>query len=337
MAILLIIRLFIGSVQLGAFLTAAYIIPALLSVKAVLHHDTKSYLQWTCYWLIFYLLRPLLQRNVVHPWIQILFLVWLSLKGGAIILYGAVISPLAHRYDAQIDQIIDWFYGKFKRAMFTFLAGSGVSLFTNFLLAIKTVTVEHAAPRYSLLSNDHEDEHHHAQMSLSPYVVDFLLMLSKGIYVFYAATEENQGYSRKLNQLRIFSYSERRHAFTLLSVEHHEGVIRDTLYLSQVCQIRAGVDCEEACRIQIVIKGQPQRVVELLLACPEDRDTMLSGLQLSLPYLKQHRFCPAIYNHDHIHQEATFKPSSSIAMDQPMPTKPNQTRSTKRRRNRASY
>jgi hypothetical protein len=171
-----------------------------------------------------------------------------------------------------------------------------------------------------------------AQMSLSPYVLDFLTMLSKGIYVFSSSSNTtcllqdvgNNSNKKEVHHLRIFAYNERHHAFTLSSVEHHEGVIRDTLALHQVLHIRAAAASAEShddtdgekndndnhvCKIEILLQMhqqhragkdqiQPQRTVVLTLSSQEDRDTMLDGLVTSLPYLKQFRFCSSDHEFD---------------------------------------
>ncbi|KAL3786543.1 hypothetical protein HJC23_006793 [Cyclotella cryptica] len=89
-----------------------YFIPALSSVKAVVHKDSEAFFQWSTYWLILHLystvLSPILHFTL-HPIFQLIVILWLSLPRfqGASVLYERIVVPLVKKYENQVDDAIN--------------------------------------------------------------------------------------------------------------------------------------------------------------------------------------------------------------------------------------
>ena len=98
--------------QTTSILLFGYFIPALSSVKAVVHKDVEAYHQWCTYWLILHLyttiLSPLLHLTL-HPLFQLLAILWLSLPRyqGASVVYDRIVVPWVNKYEDQVDDTID--------------------------------------------------------------------------------------------------------------------------------------------------------------------------------------------------------------------------------------
>jgi len=115
-----------------------YFIPALSSVKAVVHKDPESFFQWSTYWLILHLystiLSPILHITL-HPIFQLLAILWLSLPRfqGASAVYDRVVVPWVTKYENRVDDAIDeahrgvqrWVWSRLGYVMATLIGESG--------------------------------------------------------------------------------------------------------------------------------------------------------------------------------------------------------------------
>ena len=98
--------------QSASILLFGYFIPALSSVKSVVHKDVESFHQWCTYWLILHLyttiLSPILHLTL-PPLFQLIAMLWLSLPRfqGAAVVYDRIVVPWVNKYEVQVDSSID--------------------------------------------------------------------------------------------------------------------------------------------------------------------------------------------------------------------------------------
>ena len=123
-----------------SILLFGYFIPALSSVKAVVHKDTTLVRTWSTYWLILHLYTTILSpflHLTLHPLFQLLAILWLSLPRyqGAAVVYDQVVIPWVNKYEGQVDDTIDvahrgarrWIFAKLKTIIWAVM-GEGGSL-----------------------------------------------------------------------------------------------------------------------------------------------------------------------------------------------------------------
>lgn len=204
-----------------SILLFGYFIPALSSVKAVVHRDVEAYHQWSTYWLILHLyttiLSPILHLTL-HPLFQLLAILWLSLPRyqGAAVVYDRVVIPWVNKYEGQVDDTIDvahrgvrrWVVAKIKTILWAVM-GEGGSLVDVLIRGVigsvanddstvsKTQNTNHSTlassnpPRHSVRealrhsSSSFEDMSIDDDYSLDDNMVqDFMSMLRHGLYVF---------------------------------------------------------------------------------------------------------------------------------------------------------
>ncbi|KAL7521467.1 hypothetical protein ACHAWX_006140 [Stephanocyclus meneghinianus] len=109
-----------------------YFIPALSSVKAVVHKDSEAFFQWSTYWLILHLystvLSPILHFTL-HPIFQLIVILWLSLPRfqGASVLYERIVVPWVKKYENQVDDAINSAHRGVRQWIFSYL-GNVVAL-----------------------------------------------------------------------------------------------------------------------------------------------------------------------------------------------------------------
>ncbi|KAL3798867.1 hypothetical protein ACHAWO_003024 [Cyclotella atomus] len=122
----------------GTIIVFGYFIPALSSVKAVVHKDSEAFFQWTTYWLILHLystvLSPILHFTL-HPIFQLVAILWLSLPRfqGASYAYERVVVHWVKKYEVRVDDAIDeahrsvqkWIWSKVGVAMALIVGESG--------------------------------------------------------------------------------------------------------------------------------------------------------------------------------------------------------------------
>ncbi|KAL7491895.1 hypothetical protein ACHAWT_001180 [Skeletonema menzelii] len=204
-----------------SILLFGYFIPALSSVKAVVHKDIEAYHQWSTYWLILHLyttiLSPILHLTL-HPLFQLLAIFWLVLPKyqGAGVVYDRVVVPWVNKYEVKVDDTIDvahrgarrWVLAKLKTILWAVM-GEGGSLVDVLIQGVigSTIIAENESkvtetenkndstsasnpPRHSVkeaLSSSSSI----AEMSLNEdqsfddnLVQDFMSMLVHGLYVF---------------------------------------------------------------------------------------------------------------------------------------------------------
>ncbi len=206
--------------QSVSILLFGYFIPALSSVKAVVHRDIEAYHQWSTYWLILHLyttiLSPILHLTL-HPLFQLLAILWLSLPRyqGAAVVYDRVVIPWVNKYEVQVDDTIDvahrgarrWVIAKVKTILWAVM-GEGGSLVDVLIKGVigsiadddskvsETQNTNHPTsssnpPRHSVKEALSHSSSSIDDMSINDdhsfddnLVQDFMSMLIQGLYVF---------------------------------------------------------------------------------------------------------------------------------------------------------
>lgn len=208
--------------QSVSILLFGYFIPALSSVKAVVHKDIEAYHQWSTYWLILHLyttiLSPILHLTL-HPLFQLLAILWLSLPRyqGAAVVYDRVVIPWVNKYEGQVDDTIDvahrgvrrWVVAKLKTILWAVM-GEGGSLVDVLIRSVigsiadddstvtqntnrstSTSSLSSNPPRHSVKEALRHSSSSFDDISIDDdhsfddnMVQDFMSMLIHGLYVF---------------------------------------------------------------------------------------------------------------------------------------------------------
>ncbi len=210
--------------QTVSLLLFGYFIPALSSVKAVVHKDVEAYHQWSTYWLILHLyttiLSPILHLTL-HPLFQLLAILWLSLPRyqGAAVVYDYVVIPLVNKYEGRVDDTIHvahrgvrrWVVAKVKTILWAVMGEGGslvdvlfrgvIGSFTdddftvserqNTNRSTSSSSLSSNPPRHSVKEALRHSSSSFDDMSIDDdnsfddnMVQDFMSMLMHGLYVF---------------------------------------------------------------------------------------------------------------------------------------------------------
>lgn len=208
--------------QNTSILLFGYFIPALSSVKAVVHKDIEAFHQWSTYWLILHLyttiLSPILHLTL-HPIFQLLAICWLSLPRfqGAAVVYDRVIVPWVNKYEGQVDEKIDvahrgarrWVLAKLKTILWAVMGEGGslvdvliqgvigsTNLAGNDSKVTDTENKNHDIPTSNPPRHSVKEALSHSSSSIDEtsmsedqsfddnLVQDFISMLVHGLYVF---------------------------------------------------------------------------------------------------------------------------------------------------------
>eukprot|EP00985_Skeletonema_marinoi_P012745 scaffold6223_cov145-Skeletonema_marinoi.AAC.1 len=208
--------------QSVSILLFGYFIPALSSVKAVVHKDIEAYHQWSTYWLILHLYTTILSpflHLTLHPLFQLLAILWLSLPRyqGAAVVYDRIVVPWVNKYEEQVDDTIDvahrgarrWVLAKLKTIIWAVMGegGSLVDVLIQGVIGSTIIATDHSnvtdaqnknhsvkasnPPRHSVKealshgSSSFDDLSINDDQSFDENMVqDFMSMLAHGLYVF---------------------------------------------------------------------------------------------------------------------------------------------------------
>uniref|UniRef100_A0A6V2AAV8 Uncharacterized protein n=1 Tax=Ditylum brightwellii TaxID=49249 RepID=A0A6V2AAV8_9STRA len=192
---------------------------------AVVHNDVDAYHQWTTHFLILHLYTLVLQpifSFAIHPYLQLAFVLWLSLPRtqGALFIYNKILLPLLDRYERKVDDRIDVVKGELWRMALSSMMSTGFGAANQLGLFLRIVwsgasnplpyenveNVGHGNVQEHSLTKEEgarkKDPQHSVQDSLSSirncddseenmneeemltYVRDFVEMLRKGLFVF---------------------------------------------------------------------------------------------------------------------------------------------------------
>jgi len=248
--------------QSTSVLLFGYFIPALSSVKAVVHKDIEAYHQWSTYWLILHLYTTILSpflHLTLHPLFQLLAILWLSLPRyqGAAVVYDRVVIPWVNKYELQVDDTIDvahrgarrWVLAKLKTIVWAVIGegGSFVDVLIQSVIGYTSIvddddsSVTGTQNKYHSVSASNPPRHsvkealsHSSSsiddMSISPsfdenLVQDFFSMLVQGLYVF--ANVEKRGEDEHSIfeggfKLGVFSFDESEKKFNITPAERDQ-------------------------------------------------------------------------------------------------------------------
>lgn len=89
------------------FILFAYLIPLLSSIRTVYNKDYIFFKFWTTYWFLLYIFTPILSIFKVSKYIQLMFVMWLSLPQfqGALFVYHQIFEPVMEKYN--LEQKVD--------------------------------------------------------------------------------------------------------------------------------------------------------------------------------------------------------------------------------------
>lgn len=89
------------------FILFAYLIPLLSSIRTVYNQDHETFKFWTTYWFLLYFLTPIVSIFKVSRYIQLVFVMWLSLPRfqGALFVYHQLFEPVMEKYN--LEQKVD--------------------------------------------------------------------------------------------------------------------------------------------------------------------------------------------------------------------------------------
>lgn len=154
-----------------------YAIPLLSTIRVVHNHDIESYPQWLSYFLIIYILSPILDIFRIHPLFRLILVLWLSLPQfqGALFLYNECLDRILDKYEIQdkVQTKIDSVKESMKNTAWNFAAkigwnalsqiGEMVSLVqnsaSNFAETNTNINSPHKSPIHDDNDHDQDDEH----------------------------------------------------------------------------------------------------------------------------------------------------------------------------------
>jgi len=312
-------------IQSTSILLFGYFIPALSSVKAVVHKDIEAYHQWSTYWLILHLYTTILSpflHLTLHPLFQLLAILWLSLPRyqGAAVVYDRIVVPWVNKYEVKVDDTIDvahrgarrWVVAKLKTIVWAIMGegGSLVDILIQGVIGSTSIVdddsrVTDTQNKYHSISASNPPLHsvkealNHGSssiddMSTSPSFVenlvqDFMSMLVQGLYVFANVEkgEPEPSIFEKGFKLGVFSFdeSEKRFIITPAGRDQQQESSVERLYVKDLTRLAASGSQGLVLECSKTT-GELIMRAEIVLSDENDRDVLLSGLRQCLPIIK---------------------------------------------------
>ncbi len=257
------------------FVSFAYIIPALSSVKAILHHDVDAYHQWVTYFVILYVYQSIPIHIVIPNAIQVPFIMWLSLPQfqGALWVYKYIFQPqILDRYEKDIDERLSEIKRRANQKVWDCCGYFGWTLLSQIGVIVSiirgddtkeeisdSITLENKEnsskpeqrrPHHSLvmsstsLSSIHSDDSECNDFEKEQYIKDFLELLQCGLYVFATCSKEQKSSNQEVSydyEILLEMKNKRRKRETRLSVLSyvHES---DSLVISTIGETEMPTD-----------------------------------------------------------------------------------------------